>query len=175
MSEVFSTYYFLDYCSDLTQREKAIGKIAAMQALKSEDTTKVGAVLYTDKSVLEGGHNHLSDGIDNTNVEINEDNKSMFTLHAEMDVITKAIKNGHKLEGTTMMVVGKCPCTDCAKTIVAMGIKKVICPIPDLSSRWSEQNNNALKILMSGGVELSLVKDLAGTSIGLTCPSKYIV
>lgn len=175
MSQYKSTYYFLDFCMELTPREKGMGKLAATQAMKSNDATKVGAIIYNEKSALVGGHNHLSGGVSQETTEINEQNKSMFTLHAEMDAIINAQLNKLDIRGATMIVVGKCPCTDCAKAIVASGIKKILCPIPDTSSRWREQNNIALKILMLGGVEVELVKDLSGVDIGLTCPSKYIV
>lgn len=175
MMETTDLSLFLEDCSELSLLEKEMGRIAAKEAFQSEDSTKVGAVIFKDGVLISAGHNHLVGDINKVPVEVNEINKSKFTIHGEMRAILTINKQYNSLEGATMIVVGKCPCTDCAKAIIMSGITEVICPIPDLNSRWIEENDLALKILEASNVKVKLIRELAGDDIGLTCRSKYIV
>jgi len=46
------------------------------------------------------------------------------SIHAEAKAIALAAKKGHSLEGTTAYITGM-PCINCAKLIIASGIKEV--------------------------------------------------
>jgi dCMP deaminase len=48
------------------------------------------------------------------------------TTHAEQNAIAQAAKNGISLEGATIYVKME-PCFSCAKQIITVGIKKVVC------------------------------------------------
>lgn len=175
MSREVNLRNFLVGCNGLTSIERKMGRLAAREALKSKDTTKVGAVIYRDNVVLSTGYNHFVCDVENIPMDVTEHNKSKFTIHGEMQAIIEKSKTCDSLYGATIIVVGKCPCTDCAKAIVASGIGEVICPPQDSNSRWTSENDIALKILKASGVQVRIQEELAGVSIGLTCPTKYIV
>lgn len=169
------TSTFLVDCQELSPLEISMARQAARHALNSNDETKVGVVVFKEGEILSMGYNHFTNGVTKKDFEITEHNKSKLTIHAEMRSITHASCEGVSIQGSTMVIVGKCPCTDCAKAIVMSGIREVLSPIPDTNSRWSDENELAIRILEAGGVKLRLIKDLAGIEIGLTCHTKYIV
>ena len=53
------------------------------------------------------------------------DKTNEFTVHAEMNVITYAAKEGIQTNGTTMYIT-HAPCPTCSKLIVQAGIKRVV-------------------------------------------------
>lgn len=168
-------YAFLNACDDLTPIEKMFAGLAFTRALQSKDATKVGSIIYRDGDILSGGYNRFPKGIYKSRFRITEETKNTFTVHAEANAITTAAKEGISLDGSTMIIVGKCPCTECAKLIINSGIKEVICPIPDVNGKWSDNNKLAIKILEVAKIKVRTIDVLSGTEIGLTCPTKYIV
>lgn len=96
---------------------------------------KVGAVLVKDDRIISVGYNGTPSGRDN-NCEIVTKRtlegpfveKELATkpevVHAEMNVIAFAARNGVATEGTTMVVTHS-PCYECSKLIIQSGIKAV--------------------------------------------------
>lgn len=74
------------------------------------------------------------------------------SIHSEVDAIGKAAKNGWKLDGATIYV-SRYPCENCARAIVAAGIKKVIYGRKEGISDYTKQ------ILDSGDVKVIKVED----------------
>ena len=86
-----------------------------------------GCVLVKDKFVLATGYNgslpeqpHCED-VGCLVVE----NHCVRTNHAEMNALVQATKNGVSVEGATAYVTNM-SCTNCAKALIAAGIKKVV-------------------------------------------------
>lgn len=102
---------------------------------------KVGAVLSRNGRILVTGYNGTVSGTDNkceiecpncngSNDECSRcqgkgEITSDFVLHAEQNVISYAAKAGIKTKGATMYIT-HAPCKQCAKLIVASGIKVVV-------------------------------------------------
>lgn len=85
---------------------------------------KVGALIVKDNRIISTGYNGLASGSDDsicspkcTGCEV--------TIHAEMNAILFAAKNGVKLEGSTMYC-NYSPCLNCAKHILNSGIKVLL-------------------------------------------------
>ena len=68
-------------------------------------------------------------------------------VHSEIDAISQAAKCGLKTNGATIYVT-RYPCENCARAIVAAGIKKVIYGRKESISDYTKQ------ILDSGNVEV---------------------
>ena len=49
----------------------------------------------------------------------------MRTVHAEMNALIQAAKQGHAVEGTTAYVTNM-PCTTCSKTLIAGGVRRIV-------------------------------------------------
>jgi dCMP deaminase len=101
---------------------------------------KVGALLVKDNRIISMGYNgvlpgqkHCEDIFKNTEDEIGRvffmEEHNEFSrakeVHAEQNCISYAAKYGIKTEGSCLYVTIS-PCKDCAKIIVASGIKKVV-------------------------------------------------
>ena len=112
-----------------------------MALLVSEHSTcirkKVGAVLVKDNRVISMGYNGVLPNEEHCEDKFKdyEDNHDFYTLHnkfsrsnevhAEQNCIAYAAKHGIGTNGATLYVTTS-PCNDCAKLIVASGIKKVV-------------------------------------------------
>ena len=74
------------------------------------------------------------------------------SVHSEIDAISKAAKEGHKLDGATIYV-SRYPCENCARAVAAAGIKKVIYGRTESISDYTQQ------ILDDAGVEVYKIDD----------------
>lgn len=96
---------------------------------------KVGAVLVKDKRIISIGYNgvpsgqmHCEDFFYDTTSEMTIKNHSAWSrlneIHAEMNAIAYAAKAGISTDEAVLYCTLS-PCIDCAKIIVASGIKEV--------------------------------------------------
>ena len=98
----------------------------------------VGCIAVRDNRIISQGYNGTISGFTNCkdkfhginmDLPINRDihNKwsSAFEVHAEMNVLTHAAKEGISLKDTTLYVTHH-PCNNCMKHIIASGVKEVI-------------------------------------------------
>jgi len=86
-----------------------------------------GCVLVKNKNVVATGYNGSIPGDEHCE-EIGclvVDNHCVRTVHAEMNALVQAAKQGHSIEGSTAYVTNM-PCTTCAKTLITAGIKRVV-------------------------------------------------
>lgn len=94
-------------------------------ALKSKDSTKVGAVLVKDRVVLCAGFNGPPRGVADKAERFERPRKYLFAAHAEMNVITTAAREGVQTDGCDLYVTHT-PCSACARLIIQSGIERVI-------------------------------------------------
>ena len=96
---------------------------------------KVGAVIVRDRSILATGYNGSPAGMPHcldVGCEIFESKnpdgeivQNCFrTIHAEINAIAQAARNGTRIEGADIYVTHT-PCIHCFKTIVNTGIRRV--------------------------------------------------
>ena len=113
----------------MTNWDKRYMCLAHMIADWSKDpSTKVGAIIVGNKGqILSQGYNGFPRGIkDTTEKLINREIKYMHTVHAEMNAIYNASYSGVCLDNAILYVYGLPVCSECAKGIIQVGIKKVI-------------------------------------------------
>ncbi len=121
----------------------------------SDDTrTKNGAIIVSENTVLSYGVNQFPKGVVLTRDRLISPVKYSFMEHAERNAIYAAWKSGRSLEGTTMI----CPwfsCADCARAIVASGIKTIVghkLRFSEPSPTWGASIDFGNTILDEGGV-----------------------
>jgi dCMP deaminase len=87
----------------------------------------VGCVLVKDKRILSTGYNGSipGDGHCEDDGCIIVDNHCVRTIHAEMNAIIQCSIHGVSTQGATAYVTNM-PCTNCAKALIAAGVKQVI-------------------------------------------------
>lgn len=84
---------------------------------------KVGSVIVQNDSIISYGYNGTPSGDDNC-CETEENNTKSEVIHAEINAIAKAAKEGYSCDGAFMFITMS-PCIECAKLIKQSGIKEV--------------------------------------------------
>ena len=86
-----------------------------------------GCVLVKDKKVIATGYNGSIPG----DVHCEDvgclvvDNHCLRTVHAEMNALMQAARNGYSVENATAYVTNM-PCTTCAKALITAGVERVV-------------------------------------------------
>lgn len=91
------------------------------------DRKLVGAVIVRDKSVLATGYNGSIRGLPHCD-EVGHlmiGGHCARTVHAEVNAVAQAARNGTRVEGATIYVTAF-PCLGCMKMIANAGIAKVV-------------------------------------------------
>lgn len=86
-----------------------------------------GCVLVRNKQILATGYNGSIPG-DNHCEDVGclvKDNHCIRTIHAEMNAVIQCSANGVSTKNATAYVTNM-PCTNCAKALIAAGIKEVV-------------------------------------------------
>lgn len=131
--------------------------LAESVATWSKDPSRqIGAVAISPRgNVLAQGYNGFPRGIDDSPERYNDrETKYKYVVHAEMNVIYNATYNGVCLDDSTLYVVGLPVCSECAKGIIQVGIKRVVIGATDVPDRWVESFESTKKLFEEAGVEV---------------------
>lgn len=134
--------------------------LAAEVATWSKDpSTQVGAVTVGNKKeVLSQGFNGFPRGIHDTDERYQDrQTKYKFVVHAEMNAIYNATYSGTSLDGATLYVYGLPICSECAKGIIQVGIKKVVVKKSKELDNWNESVELSKAMFDEAGVELIII------------------
>jgi dCMP deaminase len=115
--------------------------LAEQVSMWSKDPSRqIGAVAVGSKGqVLAQGYNGFPRGIpDNPSLYQDRVLKYKYVVHAEMNVIYNATYNGVSLDGSTLYVHGLPVCSDCAKGVIQVGVKRVVMPQQEIPDHWRE-------------------------------------
>ena len=143
--------------SELNKWDKRYLALAKEVASWSKDpSTQVGAVTVGNKKeVLSQGFNGFPRGIvDSEDRYNNRETKYKYDVHAEMNAIYNATYSGVSLDGAVLYVYGLPICSECAKGIIQVGIKKVIIEKSKELDNWNESVALSQEMFDEAGVEL---------------------
>jgi len=121
-----------------------------------DPSRKIGAVAVGSKGqVLAQGYNGFPRGIDDSEYRLtNREVKYKYVVHAEMNCIYNATYNGVSLDGSDMYVWGLPMCSDCAKGVIQVGVKRVFWgtdqTIPDI---WLRSLDMTVEMFDESGIE----------------------
>ena len=133
-------------------------QLAKEAASWSKDpSTKIGAVCIGSKGqVLSTGYNGFPRGIDDSLTRYyDRELKYKMVVHAEMNAIFNATYNGVSLDGSTMYVHGLPVCSDCAKGIIQVGVKRIVMD-GSIPNRWKDSWQLTQKMFNEANVKLEL-------------------
>ena len=90
------------------------------------DRKHVGAVIVRDRTILSTGYNGSIRGMPHCDEvgHIMEDGHCVATIHAEMNAIIQAARNGVRIEGASAYVTAS-PCWNCFKALANAGIQRI--------------------------------------------------
>lgn len=122
---------------------------------------QVGAVIVKDGRILSTGYNGTPSGYVNcceywdgkyTN-EHHEWSKT-YEIHAEMNAIIWAAREGISIKGATIYVTLE-PCSDCSKNIIASGITRIV-----YDKSYEHTNSKIVaEFIKTNGVIIEQIKD----------------
>jgi dCMP deaminase len=115
--------------------------------------TCVGSVLVKDRRILATGYNGFPAGLDDSLERYsNRELKLAYTVHAEVNALLNAAKNGAETKGSTLYVTFP-PCVNCATCIAQAGVERVVCPDVDTApERWKDNFLQGQSVLAEIGV-----------------------
>jgi dCMP deaminase len=102
--------------------------IALVVARRSTCPRKhVGSVIVRDKTILSTGYNGSVRGLPHCDEvgHMMEDGHCVRTIHAEINAIIQAAKNGARIDGASIYVTAS-PCWNCFKAICNAGIRQIV-------------------------------------------------
>lgn len=99
--------------------------------------TRVGAVLVKDRRIIATGYNGFPENVADTEKRYQDrETKLSLTVHAEVNALLNAAKNGAQTKGSTLYVTFP-PCVHCSTCIIQAGVTKIVCPDPlTAPARW---------------------------------------
>ena len=117
----------------------------------------VGAVLCpADGGAPVLGCNTFPQGVADTEDRHQGDGRFIWMEHAERNALFAATRAGRATEGATL-ASSYFPCCDCARAIIASGIRHLVTLPPDLDdSVWGASFGPSLTMLREAGVQLRL-------------------
>jgi len=121
-----------------------------------DPSSQVGAVTVgAKKEVLSQGFNGFPRGINDLDERYNNrETKYKFVVHAEMNAIYNATYSGTSLDGATLYIYGLPICSECAKGIIQVGIKKVVIEKSKELDNWNESVKFSKEMFNEAGVEM---------------------
>lgn len=86
----------------------------------------VGAVIVRDRTILSTGYNGSIRGMPHCSEvgHMMEEGHCVATIHAEMNAIIQAARNGVALEGSAIYITAS-PCWSCFKALANAGIRRI--------------------------------------------------
>lgn len=125
-----------------------------------DPSSKIGAVAVDDKRrILSTGYNGFPRGIaDYVTRWQTREIKYKYIVHAEQNMIYNATYNGVSLDGATLYVWGLPICSECAKGIIQVGIKRVVMPLnKDIPAKWRESFLMTQQMFDECGIQFEFV------------------
>ena len=90
------------------------------------DRKHVGAVIVRDRTILSTGYNGSIRGLPHCDEagHMMEDGHCVATIHAELNAIIQAARNGVRIEGAGIYITAS-PCWSCFKCLANAGITRI--------------------------------------------------
>lgn len=134
-------------------------KLAREVSTWSKDPSRqIGAVVISNSGqVLAQGYNGFPRGIfDRPERYNNRELKYKLVVHAEMNCIYNATRNGTSLNGASLYVWGLPVCNECAKGIIQVGITNVIWSTnEEIPPIWEESMRLTQQMFNESGIDFN--------------------
>jgi dCMP deaminase len=136
--------------------------LAKHVSLWSKDpSTKIGCVAVGNRGqILSQGYNGFPRGIRDDHRLDDREMKYKYVVHAEMNCIYNATLNGVGLDGADLYVYGLPVCSECAKGVIQVGVKRVfMCYPTSISQKWRESMMTSLEMFREARVEWEVIPE----------------
>lgn len=121
--------------------------------------TKVGAVAFRNRNPVSSGYNGFPRGMEDRDERLmDREFKLRYTVHAEINCIFNAAREGVSLAGATMYVYGLPVCCGCAPGLVQAGIVRVVMSHPNpCKPAWEESHQWSRELFDEVGIETDFI------------------
>ena len=104
------------------------------KSMSKDNQTKVGSILIDTnrKTIISSGYNGLPRNVVDKPDRLTRPLKYNYTIHAEVNCVLTALRDGRSVEGKTI-VCTLAPCCHCTAVIIQSGIKEIVCPSFDMN------------------------------------------
>jgi len=141
----------------LNKWDKRFIKVAKEVASWSKDPSKkIGCIAVKDRRTIATGFNGFPRGIADISDRLQDrDLKYRYVVHAEMNCIYNASYHGVSLDGSTFYIYGLPVCSECAKGIIQVGVKRVVWKsmTKEIPAKWWDSSMITEEMFLEAGVE----------------------
>ena len=125
-----------------------------------DPSSKIGVVIVNDdRRVLATGYNGFPRGVEDTSERlIDREQKYPLIIHAELNALLNALYSGVSVKDATLYVYGLPVCSDCAKGIIQVGIKRVVMPVQEIPKHWDESWSETKAMFDEAGVKYEFLE-----------------
>lgn len=155
--------------SNLVRWDQYFVDLAIRNARMSKDPNRgVGAVLVRDRAIISTGYNGFPRGVADDVRLHDKQTKLPLIVHAEMNAILNAAREGLSTLGATLYIAaldkdtdfvwGGPPCMNCAKHVIQAGIREVVYLPMKVDTSWAVELWQAADRLVEAGVGLRVLQ-----------------
>ncbi len=139
---------FINIALEIATASKCVSKSVGAVIVKN------GRILSTGYNGTPAGYTNCCDYWDGKYTKEHHDWSKTYEIHAEMNAIIWAAREGISIKDATIYVTLE-PCSDCSKNIIASGIKRIVYDKP-----YEHTNSNLIaKFIKDNGVIIEQVKN----------------
>jgi len=144
--------------NDLKWKLRYLDLAGCIGSWSKDPSRKIGAVAIGPQGqVLAQGYNGFPRGISDADQRYaDRKTKYKYVVHAEMNCIYNAADNGVSLRGSDLYVTGLPTCSECAKGVIQVGIKRVFMRA-DVPEAWIDSWNLTKTLFKEAGVDYELI------------------
>ena len=127
-----------------------------------DPSSKIGCVAVGKHGqILSQGFNGFPRGIADTPERLNDrDEKYKYVVHAEQNCIYNATLNGVSLNDSALYVYGLPVCSECAKGVIQVGVRRVFMCYPvTISHKWMDSMQHTNKMFNEVGIECYSIEE----------------
>lgn len=140
---MLNDWNFINIAKELAQASKCVSKQVGAVIVKN------GRILSTGYNGTPAGYQNCCEYWDGKYTKEHHDWSKKYEIHAEMNAIIWAARQGISIEGASIYVTLE-PCSECSKNIIASGIKKIVYE----KSYEHTDSNEISTFLKDSGVEI---------------------
>lgn len=131
---------------------------AHLAAVKSKDSTQVGAVLVgPDGEIRLSGYNGPPRGVADLPERRERPTKYRFSSHAEQNVVAFAAREGIRTKGCTLYTTHH-PCSSCSRSLIQAGVTCVVVG-PGQTSMPADEFEAAAIMFAEAGVKTMMLSE----------------
>ena len=152
-------HYSISFSMNMVWDHRFLDLAKHISSWSKDPSTQVGAVCVRDRRILATGYNGFPRGVADLPGRLtNRDEKLLRTVHAEMNIVAQAARNGISLDKSTIYVWPFMPCSSCCTSLIQAGVKRVVAPDFPIPDRWQASFTTAQTMFAEAGVELTLLE-----------------